>query len=266
MQTPPIQFSHSNGFPAKSYNYFFQQLSPFPVSYVPVFGLGQNRIKRNWRPLAEELIKHIETYQKEPVIGLGHSLGGVLTLFAALDRPDLFRQIILMDPPLFDRRRRFFMGIAQALGLAGRIVPVARMAKRRRDHFLSKEEAFEYWKPKGLFREFHPQCFQDYVEYGLKPDPNRGGFTLTIPSQVEYELFLHTPSRIGTIDLKVPCHYIYATRGAFDHERIIADHKRIFHNTTFLPFEGRHMFPLEQPESVGEFIRSLIKGSNPKHL
>ena len=258
MQAPPIQFSHSNGFPAKSYTFFFEQLQPHPVSYVPVFGLGKYRIGRSWRPLVQELIDHIESHHQEKVVGLGHSFGGVLTLWAALDRPDLFSQIIIMDPPIFDRRRRFFIGIAQALGLAGRIIPVAQKARRRREHFSSKEAAFEYWKPKGLFREFHPQCFQDYVEHGLKADPTRGGLTLSIPAQLEYEIFVRTPSRFGQIDLQVPCHYLYATRGAFDHERIMADHKKIFRNTTFLPFEGRHMFPLEQPEKTGELVRNLI--------
>ena len=33
------------------------------------------------------------------IIGIGHSLGGILTFLAAYRRPELFKGIIMLDPP-----------------------------------------------------------------------------------------------------------------------------------------------------------------------
>ena len=32
------------------------------------------------------------------IVGIGHSLGGVTTMYAALQRPDLFRALVFIDP------------------------------------------------------------------------------------------------------------------------------------------------------------------------
>lgn len=47
--------------------------------------------------LAEDLIAFIETVTDEPIDLLGHSMGGIVVLGAALRRPDLIRSLVLMD-------------------------------------------------------------------------------------------------------------------------------------------------------------------------
>ena len=231
----PIQFSHANGFPARSYKHFFLFSPPYSVSYVPALGMGSQQVRFSWRPLAKELIEDIEVRHKEPVIGIGHSLGAVVTFWAAKHRPDLFRQVILMEPPLFGWKMRAMMGGMRVLRIQDQLVPIIRNARRRRDHFNSKEEALTYFQPKFLFRNFDPQCLKDYVEHGLTPYPYaKRGYELTIPKETEARIFASSPVWIGSGKLSVPSHYLYATKGVLKGDQYDPGaQKTIFHYELF---------------------------------
>lgn len=253
----PVHFAHANGFPAPVYRKFFEYLQPHPVSFVDILGAGNYTFRRDWRPAVPELIRSIEQHHTRPVIGLGHSFGGVLTLWAAIERPDLFHKIILFDPPIFSRFFRIGIGLMGRLGLNQKMVPIAKNALRRRSHFSSREEAFEYWKRKSLFREFHPDSLEAYVQYGLKP-ADAGGFELTIPAELESQIFATAPSRLGPVDFQMPSFYVYASKGILTPSSL-REHKKLFRKTSFIEFDGNHMFPLEQPLETAEFVKSLIR-------
>ena len=121
----PIQFSHANGFPAKSYQYLFDLFAPHSVSYVNIFGGNRPEIT-TWQPYLEELIADIESKHTQPIIGIGHSFGGALTLKAAQIRPDLFKKIILLDPPIFGRFKRTMISLVSALGITDKVVPIVK--------------------------------------------------------------------------------------------------------------------------------------------
>lgn len=254
----PIQFSHATGFPAGSYTYFFEQLKPHPISFVPVFGMGDYKPGKSWKALLPELIADIEAKHTEPIIGIGHSFGAVLTFWAAMERPDLFKKIILIDPPFMSRKRRIFIAITSFLGISDKIVPIARNAKRRRADFPSLEEARSIWRPKFLFRTFHPQCFEDYIQHGLVP--HEDGFTLRIPPALESRFFSTTPFRIGPTNLKMPSYYLFPKKGGILNEEGLPEHQKKFSNTTFIPIDpGGHMFPLEYPHETADLIKKLIQ-------
>src|SRR5690606_15849945 len=60
-----------------------------------------------WSRSAELAIQALDEYRshwpEQPVYGIGHSFGAVLTLLMAAQRPDLFDRLILLDPVLFSR-------------------------------------------------------------------------------------------------------------------------------------------------------------------
>ncbi|RMG70693.1 MAG: alpha/beta hydrolase [Bacteroidetes bacterium] len=251
-----IQFSHANGIPAATYQQLLQQLDPHQIQAIPAFGLGEYSAERGWAPLVQELIADIETHGQGPVIGLGHSLGAVLTLRAARLRPDLFSALILMDPPLFGWTKRLVIGMVRGLGLSGRAIPIARGAKRRRDHFASREEARAYWSQRSFFQRFHPQCFEDYLQAGLVEAPG-GGFTLRIPTQVEYDIFRHTPVRIGRPPAGIPITLLVPETEGVSHPRETAAlARRLRAEVRTLP--GGHMFPVEQPDATARVLHELL--------
>jgi pimeloyl-ACP methyl ester carboxylesterase len=251
-----IQFSHANGIPAAVYAGFLSEFSAHQVHAIPVSGEGKHKIRHSWRPLAQELIETIEARQQGPVIGIGHSLGAVSTFWAAIERPDLFEQVYLLEPPLFDFRIRFLSSLTRLIGIQDRVVPIIKQAGRRRDHFDSREAAAEYWQGKRFFKYFHPQAFADYVAHGLVEDP-AGGVRLRISKAQEARIFASSPFRIGPAQLSMPSYYLHASKGVLPLKTIQA-HQTRFSNTTFVPVEGGHMFPLEQPVEIAQLISQLI--------
>lgn len=102
-------FYGANGFPTGCYQPLFSQLTKelsltslnnratWPQQHLPR--------KLNWQTYADDLIGFLEGHADGPVIGIGHSLGATATLFAAIKRPELFSQLVLIEPamttPLF---------------------------------------------------------------------------------------------------------------------------------------------------------------------
>jgi len=89
--------------------------------------------------LVTELIEHVERHG-EPVLGVGHSLGGYLTALAALKRPALFRAIVLLDSPILGGWRAALFKMVKRFGLADYVTP-AGVTRERRAVWASSEEA-----------------------------------------------------------------------------------------------------------------------------
>lgn len=255
-----IVFSHANGFPAESYSYFFEQFPSIPITYVPVLGDQTDSPIRNWKMLVPEIIRHIETNHQAPVIGVGHSLGAVLTYWAALERPDLFSRIILLEPPIFAGPKRLLLFLLRITRLAPYWNPVARKALNRKKRFQDREEAHAYWAPKGLFQPFHPRCFADYVQHGLKADDT--GLTLAFPAEREYRVFLSPPFSLGANTLNLPSHLLYSSSHQVLSPTDIQALQGYFKHTRFESIGGGHMFPLEFPVETALRIQHILK--NPE--
>jgi len=253
-----LQFSHANGFPAPSYHCMLQNIKADKINYVQAFGLGDYNIKNNWQPLVDELIASIEANFAEPVVGLGHSLGAVLTLKAAYKRPDLFQHLILMEPPLFTPLKRWVVAGLVALNMLEKMPHPANKSKLRRTHFESKEQALAYFKPKGLFRNTKEDCLKNYVEYGLKESPN-GGVELFIPRPLEYKIFVTMPLSIPTKKLKVPVDFLYSNKFEAMSPKDFKWVKRTFSHFNFIEMDGGHIFPFEMPEQTAEIINKIIQ-------
>lgn len=252
-----IQFSHANGFGAKTYGYFFEQLAPCTINAVELIGHGKHELKKNWKDLVPELIESIETNFDEPIVGIGHSMGAAITFFAAIQRPDLFKQIIIIEPPVFSFNKRMMIGLMSLTG-AHKNIGIAQKAKNRRRYFDSKAAAYDALKDKRLFKSFHPQCFRDYIEHGLK-DSSKGGVELTYSADMEFKVFTSTPIFLGNTSLKVPADFIYSNQYKTLDRADIKWWEKTVPQMTFHEFKGGHLFPLEKPYKTAAFIKRLIE-------
>ena len=145
--TPIIHFAHANGFPAKTYNKLFSFLADdFTIGYLERHAHNsQFPVSDGWRFLKEELRAEIENRYTEKVIGIGHSLGGILHFLNAVERPELYRQLILLDSPLMSRLSEFGFRLMKKTG-RWKKTPLVRQTDSRRNIWKSKEEAFEHFK------------------------------------------------------------------------------------------------------------------------
>ena len=253
-----IYFAHANGFSAKTYSYLFELLAPHKVSYIENIGHGEYEINYNWAALTNELIADIESKHQTAVVGIGHSLGAIITLFAALKRPDLFSQIIVLDPPLLRPNVRFGIYMLGLLGLTDRYFVPAKKAKRRRQNFETRIEAYDYFKGKSLFLPFDERCLQDYVDFGLKKSEDNENLTLTFLAEKEYQVFCTTPYRFPKGDLKIPATLVYSPKKEVLQPKDVAFLSKKWKWQKIISFDGVHLFPMQKPQETANLIKKII--------
>ncbi|MGE8653603.1 MAG: alpha/beta fold hydrolase [Acinetobacter gandensis] len=260
---PLIHFAHANGVPSKVYQKLFDLLSDeYDVIYVPLLGPDKRYpIDNHWYSLTQQVIDSIvRQSQGRKVIGLGHSLGSVLTFQAALQRPELFEQILMIDPPMIMGKEALALHIAKILKLkmVDAMSP-AGLSKRRRDHWESREQAAELLRPKGFYKNFDEDCFQAYIDYALMDDLERGGVELTISRDDEVQIFRTNPSLwwLPQAKPKIPVQLLIAEQGPFLPRKFPQMVEKKF-GAPFKVVSGSHMFPLEKPDETVEIIKMML--------
>ena len=174
---PVVHIAHANGFPPATY-----QLAVKPLlDHFHVVSLSK------------DLIEGLEQFG-QPVIAVGHSLGGVATLMAATERPELFSQVVLMDPTMLppDLLRKFWW--MKLFGMTPRIDLVEGALCRRR-HWESREIAFSSFKGKRLFEKWPEEIFVAYVEGMTRVNP-QGGFDLAYSADWEAQIYRTIPTDV----------------------------------------------------------------------
>ena len=263
---PLIHFAHANGIPSKTYTYLFELLrDDFEVVFVPALGVDPRYpVDNHWRQLTQQIIDSIRHYLHErphtQVIGLGHSLGALCTLQASYQAPELFRQVITLDPPLIHGRYSMALHWAKRFNpaLVDKLTP-AGLSSRRRDSWSSREVAYAHLRHKPFYRQFDERCFADFIKYGLT-DTAEGEVTLTIPKAVEVAVFRTNPSlywRTPRYQPAMPVKQIIGKDSLFMQRGFPTLVKRHM-GIDFEVHEGGHMFPLEYPQSTVARIKALI--------
>lgn len=253
-----IHFAHANGFPSASYNVLFERLAPdYALRNLPLIGHDPRYpVTNNWPHLTRQLIDSIERQCDRPVIGVGHSLGGGLTLLASIERPDLFEAVIMLDVPVFRRWEGWVVRMIKALGLIDRVTPAGR-SKRRRIHWSDEQAAYEYFKTRGLFRRFHPQCLHDYLNSATRPSVD-GGVELAYELPVELAIFRTVPHTLSPRpgQIRVPCGVIVGQETDTVHKQQYLHMKQRL-NFLGQRIPGSHMFPLEHPHETARAIDAM---------
>ncbi|MEM6763876.1 MAG: alpha/beta hydrolase [Bacteroidota bacterium] len=259
MASNPIYFAHANGIPGICYEPFLRQFEGHPYTYINCLGHAAHRVnpRDNWKPLIEEVQEDITSRFSEPVVGIGHSLGGYVLLEVAERNPSLFSQLIVMEPPLFAKKMRSMMNVLRTLGLSDYFIPVVKKSRNRTEQFPSREYARKYFRQRTFFDQFHPESFELYLEKGLTETTE--GVTLTFSKQIEYEVFKYFPVAFLQRKHQLHSHFYYAKGSnladVFDFQQL----SKLLPYTTFTPFsKGTHMFPLEYPAELGAELKPIF--------
>jgi pimeloyl-ACP methyl ester carboxylesterase len=257
---PIINLVHANGFPAGSYKTFLSYFEP-EFDCVALDQYGHNPkfpCHHSWKYLVDELITFLQQ-QKAPVISIGHSFGGVLTFMAACKAPELFKGIVLLDPPVMTGPISLGIKLIKRTSLIDKLSPAGK-SKIRREHWPLEANISNHFSRSKLFRNFDPRCLQDYVNSGIKIENNQQ--SLIFDREVETNIFRNMPTHLASFKgkLTVPAAFLYGENTDVCIPKFVQRFAKQQPNMVFQCVkQGGHMFPMEQPEQVSAQIKALIK-------
>lgn len=254
-----LVFTHANGFPPGSYRELLTGLATsFEVAtfaHRPLWSADDPAELESWHPMAHDLESALRERDPGPVIGVGHSLGGVLCALAAARAPELFSCLVLLDPVVFTGGRSWLWGAMQRLGMARRF-PLAVSAARRRDTWPDRARVRASWSVKGVFSSWHPRAFEDYLESGLVDMPD-GSVTLRYPRAWEARIFEACPATVWS-ELRRVRNPVLVIRGETSDTLTRAAARRMereMPNAQIAELAGAsHFLPMERPNEVARLV------------
>jgi pimeloyl-ACP methyl ester carboxylesterase len=258
MNKPVIHFSHGNSYPAGSYTRFFDYLrDTFEIRSVDMYGHDPRYpVTDGWPKLVEQLITCLESYP-EPVILVGHSLGGMLSLMAAKQRPELVSCVVMLDSPVVAGWRATLLRLFKDKPWSDNFSP-AKFSLKRRNVFPDVAAAHQHFVSKPMFAAWAPGVLSDYLAHGLEPHPE--GVQLRFRREIETEIYRALPHHLGKLmrgRFPVPVGFV---AGVDSEELRMAGLKatRALVGNNFFEIEGGHLFPMESPEKAARLTREMI--------
>ncbi len=266
MSNPILHFAHANSYPAGTYGVFFDQLrAHYDVRALPLHAHNPNYpVEDGWRKLGKELGEELAHRYQEPVILVGHSMGGILSLMAARKRPDLVRCVVLLDSPVVTGWRASALRLFKLVKFESQRSPAV-ASTRRRNVWPDMEAAYQHYAAKALFAAWPQRVLRDYVTHGVEPEPS-GGVRLRFRRETETEVYRTLPHHLGAITRRpypVPIGFVGGIDSVECRLAGLAGTKRLV-GSHFTQIPGGHLFPMESPEAAAqathEMIQSLLTG------
>jgi pimeloyl-ACP methyl ester carboxylesterase len=207
----------------------------------------------DWSRFASDILAVADSLGTEQPLGVGHSSGATAMLMAEETRPGTFGAIycfepiiVTAEPPLGRDRGNW----------------LAASARRRRETFASREDAFAHFASKPPFQSWDRQALAAYVEHGFG-DVGDGRVRLKCSRESEALSYEMATAHEGFARLsEVRCPVLLASGAETDavgaaSSAILAD--RLPNATTAeLPGIG-HFGPLEHPAAIAASVRSFFK-------
>ena len=261
-----VHLLHANGFCAGTYSPFVKHLvDDLHVVASDVRGHGSSdrpdveRI-RNYDLFAEDLKTLINRTMTPPIIGIGHSMGAVATLIAAVKYPHLFSAVILLDPSMLPRRILWVLAAMRLMGLQG-IIPLAKGARRRKKIFQGKKEALDrFTSGRGIFKSWSNEFVEAYLECGLL-EKDAETAVLKCDPELEAQIFESVPFDVWRYAKKITCP-VLAIRGQHS-DVFTADSARrlakLIPGSEVVTISGAgHFVPMGKPRQCAQAIIDFI--------
>jgi pimeloyl-ACP methyl ester carboxylesterase len=132
--------------------------------------------------MVHEVLQHKrQQWGDVPVIGMGHSFGGIITTLVSNLQPTSFNQLILLDPIYLPRSLTSLSNLFYHLGLM-KLTPMVNKTMKRRGHWPDRDAAHASFHQRGVFRGWHDEALNAYVAHGLQEKED--GVHLVTPAVV----------------------------------------------------------------------------------
>jgi len=269
-----LHFAHANGYPPRAYKPFLKHFaSDYRVvasSLRPLWPDADPNEVADWSVLSADLLRVFEQLGTKilpghnKIIGMGHSVGATSTLMTALQRPELFQALVLVEPVILLPWLSMLWKVVTKLGLQYRFHPLIKGALKRRYRFPSRAAMYKNYRSKPIFHRISDGGLREYVNALAREEPN-GEVILAYPPAWEARIYatagLCEPYIWSlTSNLKLPVLLIQGAETDTFGNRIA---QRLLERLSFaelniMPDIG-HLAPLEAPERVFQVIKKYLR-------
>ncbi len=262
---PQLLFFHATGFNAQTYAPLFACLPEDMAAQAwDLRGHGANPLPANpaimisWDIYARDIIAVLDANPDWPPLTLaGHSMGAVVALLVAHQRPARVLRVVMIDPPLMPPRWRYYVRLPGAQWLVGKLLPIAARVAKRRVTFPDRATARTAYVGRGAFKSWQPAFLDAYLDGGLvyKADTNSHVALACAPAweQATFTGFRHNPWAAFRA-LRCPLDVLVAehqSTARFEMGRISklcpAANIKIMPGTS-------HFMPMEQPQIIAAVL------------
>lgn len=268
-----ICWLHGNGFNSLAYAPILRELATasatgpgYALFATDLPGHGRSHLpQRNWphwRSMAKAVDQAMaQQFAEQPLrrrVGVGHSLGGIVTLLQAHQNPQRFEKIMLLDPMLLPPSLILAQRSLQTFKLWP-WAPLPKAARRRRSHWDSSVSMHQQLGVKRFYQRWHPEAFSGFVAGGHRAAAQ--GVELSCAPEWEARIFASYPTRLveALKEVQIPVHIICA-RDSFSF--LLKGAKRaaaLNPNISYQQWGGGHCFPMEQALETAALVRQWIE-------
>ena len=197
--------------------------------------------------------RHLYAQHNEPIVGIGHSMGGASLLMAAHGEPHLFKALFVFEPIVFPPPDPDASERPESPRPAG--------ARKRRSRFPTFEAAIENFGAKPPMAAFNAVAREAYVRHGFKPTTD-GDIELKCLPEHEARTYETGGSSGAWNSLPAITTPVWVLSGAIAPFQpstfAITVAERIPASTYVRWDEVGHFGPLEKPELISQYVATVI--------
>ena len=264
----PIHFLHANGYPPACYKQLFALLKNeyhlFGMLLRPLWDETRPEEIDDWQSFSEDLRVFLSTHSlgdtTSPVIGVGHSIGAIVTLRAALKYPKKFRALVLLDPVLYVPQRLVEWRLQRAKDPDAH--PLIQITQNRRRIFSDLDEAFKGFRAKSIFRYLSDEQLWIYTKGITHKTEN--GYELVYSPEWESRIYFTSLQDFdiwnALQNLRMPALFL---RGE-ETDTFLEDAAKLVKQKqpnarVEVVEKSTHIFPLERPQETFEIMQAFFK-------
>ena len=177
---PVLLFLHGLSFHARSWDAIIRDLdSEYECISVDFRGHGQSQKREPYtsRQLALDIVELVKQLQLSNILGVGHSLGGLVLLQVAAKLTREFESLLLLEPAIFDPKNyknpsKFFMSVDE------------HPYSRARSEWNSRREWFDRLRSRSPFDTWEHETLWNHCIHG-STQTTTGTYTLNCPPRVQ---------------------------------------------------------------------------------
>ncbi len=262
---PSILFLHATGFHSRIWDQIAAQLSDHHVIAPDLRGHGQSAKLSidHWSILSKDISNLIRALEIKSVIGVGHSVGGHALIESAVQLPDTFRHLLLLDPVVGSPD---FYSQVQKRMPKDFLKPIL----ERKYNFQSAQEMIDRFCNRRPYSLFTEECLKDYCIHGLHRSKN--GFTLACPPEIEASFYASSATNKSILDYAkcVSCAAtIVRARDSLESKELSFEGSptwpqlaSIFANAKDIQLPDlSHFIPMQAPQLCLQFIEDIARES-----